>query len=76
MGVEDAGRGWRRVVPSPPLASSSSRRSAGSSGYVRPVSGWGIPVVEDEHGDLVGIEAVIDKDFSASVLCWDQRHRS
>jgi carbamate kinase len=32
------------------------------------VGGGGIPVIEDEKGDLIGVEAVIDKDFGSSVL--------
>ncbi len=70
--VEDAGRGWRRVVPSPlpqRIIEQPAIDELIRAGYVViGVGGGGIPVVEDEHGDLVGIEAVIDKDFSASVL--------
>jgi carbamate kinase len=70
--VEDAGRGWRRVVPSPlpqRIIEQPAIEDLIKAGYVViSVGGGGIPVVEDERGDLVGIEAVIDKDFSASVL--------
>jgi carbamate kinase len=70
--VEDAGRGWRRVVPSPlpqRIIEQPAIEDLIKAGYVViGVGGGGIPVVEDERGDLVGIEAVIDKDFSASVL--------
>jgi len=70
--VEDAGRGWRRVVPSPlpqRIIEQPVIEDLIKAGYVViGVGGGGIPVVEDERGDLVGIEAVIDKDFSASVL--------
>ncbi len=70
--VEDAGRGWRRVVPSPlpqRIIEQPAIEGLIKAGYVViGVGGGGIPVVEDEQGDLVGIEAVIDKDFSASVL--------
>ncbi|MFA5809347.1 MAG: carbamate kinase [Thermoleophilia bacterium] len=70
--VEDAGRGWRRVVPSPlpqRIIEQPAIEDLIKAGYVViGVGGGGIPVVEDEHGDIVGIEAVIDKDFSASVL--------
>jgi carbamate kinase len=70
--VEDAGRGWRRVVPSPipqRIIEQPAIEDLIKAGIVViAVGGGGIPVVEDEHGDLQGIEAVIDKDFSASVL--------
>ena len=71
--VEDAGRGWRRVVPSPkPLdiveePAIKALIDAGIS--VIAVGGGGIPVVEDDGVDkLVGVEAVIDKDFGSSLL--------
>lgn len=72
--VEDAGRGWRRVVPSPiPLkivefAAVTALIRAGFT--VIASGGGGIPVVE-EDGDLVGVEAVIDKDYAASTLARD-----
>lgn len=70
--VEDAGRGWRRVVPSP-LPQKIVERDAIDSliraGFVVICSGGGgIPVYEDENGGLVGLEAVIDKDFAGSLL--------
>lgn len=70
--VEDAGRGWRRVVPSP-LPQRIVQRDAIDSlvhdGFtVIAVGGGGIPVVEDEAGDLTGVEAVIDKDFASALL--------
>mgnify|MGYP001447579770 CR=1 FL=1 len=70
--VEDAGRGWRRVVPSP-LPKAIVERDAIDSliraGFVVICSGGGgIPVAENENGELVGIEAVIDKDFAGSLL--------
>lgn len=70
--VEDAGRGWRRVVPSP-LPSRIIQREAIEvlleAGFtVIAVGGGGIPVVENEDGDLVGVEAVIDKDFASALL--------
>ncbi len=70
--VEDAGRGWRRVVPSP-LPQRIIERDAIltliEAGFtVIGVGGGGIPVVEDENGDLVGVEAVIDKDFASALL--------
>ncbi len=70
--VEDAGRGWRRVVPSP-LPKAIVERDAIHelihAGFVVICSGGGgIPVAENENGELVGIEAVIDKDFAGSLL--------
>ncbi len=69
--VEDAGRGWRRVVPSP-LPQKIVERDAidalVKAGFVVVCSGGGgIPVIE-ENGQLVGVEAVIDKDYAASIL--------
>lgn len=70
--VEDAGRGWRRVVPSP-LPKEIVERPAiesliGAGFVVISVGGGGIPVVHDDSGDLVGVEAVIDKDFASALL--------
>jgi carbamate kinase len=70
--VEDAGRGWRRVVPSPlpmQILEQDAIRALLEDGFVViGIGGGGIPVVEDENGDLVGVEAVIDKDFASSLL--------
>ncbi len=70
--VEDAGRGWRRVVPSPaPLAiiELESIRALVDLGFVVvAVGGGGIPVVRDATGDLRGVEAVIDKDLASALL--------
>jgi carbamate kinase len=70
--VEDAGRGWRRVVPSPlpqRIIEQPAIDALIKAGYVViSVGGGGIPVIEDERGDLVGVEAVIDKDFGGSIL--------
>ena len=70
--VEDAGRGWRRVVPSPipqTIVEASAIRSLIDNGFiVVAVGGGGIPVMEDANGDLTGVEAVIDKDFGAAIL--------
>ena len=69
---EDAGRGWRRVVPSPrPRAILETRaiKALAAEGYVVVAcGGGGIPVIEDETGDLRGVEAVIDKDLASSLL--------
>jgi len=70
--VEDAGRGWRRVVASPlPMRIIEQRAveqllSAGI--VVVTVGGGGIPVVADENGNLRGVAAVIDKDFASALL--------
>ena len=70
--VEDAGRGWRRVVPSPePLAivEIDAIRALVAGGFVvTAVGGGGIPVVREATGDYRGIEAVIDKDLASSLL--------
>lgn len=69
--VEDAGRGWRRVVPSPlpkqivELQAVRLLLDAGQT--VITVGGGGIPVVESQ-GAYAGTAAVIDKDFASSLL--------
>jgi carbamate kinase len=69
---EDAGRGWRRVVPSPrPRAIIEQGAIAfllGGGFIVIAAGGGGVPVIRRPDGDLVGIEAVIDKDRSAALL--------
>ncbi|MGH2652637.1 MAG: carbamate kinase, partial [Actinomycetota bacterium] len=70
--VEDAGRGWRRVVPSPApkrIVEVDAIRSLLEQGFVViGVGGGGIPVVADAEGNLQGIAAVIDKDPASSLL--------
>ena len=70
--VEDAGRGWRRVVASPmpqKVAEQDAVEELLSKGFVViTVGGGGIPVIENEQGDLEGIAAVIDKDYASSLL--------
>ena len=74
--VEDAGRGWRRVVPSPipkrivELKVVEQLVEAGD--IVITVGGGGIPVVETEEG-LRGVAAVIDKDRASALLARDVR---
>ena len=72
--VEDANRGWRRVVPSPMptrIVESGAIRALLDSGcIVIGVGGGGIPVVEAEGG-LKGVEAVIDKDHASRLLAND-----
>jgi carbamate kinase len=70
--VEDAGRGWRRVVASPkPVRVIESKivRHLVENGYVVVTAGGGgIPVVADAEGMLSGVSAVIDKDLASAVL--------
>jgi carbamate kinase len=70
--VEDAGRGWRRVVPSPKpeaiVEADVIQRLIEAGIIVIAVGGGGIPVIEDENGKIKGVEAVIDKDFGSSLL--------
>jgi carbamate kinase len=70
--VEDAGRGWRRVVASPQpleIIEQGAIRSMIRSGYlVVACGGGGIPVARNEHGELRGVAAVIDKDRASSLL--------
>jgi carbamate kinase len=69
---EDAGRGWRRVVASPRPIRIVEERAVKAllreDFVVITVGGGGIPVVADEHGDLTGVAAVIDKDFASALL--------
>jgi carbamate kinase len=70
--VEDAGRGWRRVVPSPlpkEIVEFDAVKLLLDAGHtVITVGGGGIPVVDSGNGELKGIAAVIDKDFASSLL--------
>ena len=70
--VEDAGRGWRRVVASPQpkriVEIDVIRQLIDSGVTVICVGGGGIPVVADENGDLSGVAAVIDKDLASALL--------
>ncbi|OQA47022.1 MAG: Carbamate kinase 1 [Chloroflexi bacterium ADurb.Bin325] len=70
--VEDAGRGWRRVVPSPlpqEIVELDTVKALIDAGViVVTVGGGGIPVIDKGNGDYIGIAAVIDKDFASSLL--------
>lgn len=75
--IEDAKRGYRRVVPSPIPVDIQQKRiienmlDAGE--IVIAVGGGGIPVVRKSDGDLQGIDAVIDKDLASARLAIDIR---
>jgi carbamate kinase len=70
--VEDAGRGWRRVVASPlpkTVVEFDAVKTLIDAGViVISVGGGGIPVVDNGEGDLIGTAAVIDKDYASSLL--------
>ena len=70
--VEDAGRGWRRVVASPfpeEIVELPAVRDLIEAGIVTiTVGGGGIPVVRNADGDLEGVPAVIDKDYASALL--------
>jgi carbamate kinase len=70
---EDSGRGWRRLVPSPRptdvIQKSTIRDSAARGDIVLAGGGGGIPIVRDKKSRrFLGVEAVIDKDLTSSVL--------
>lgn len=69
---EDAGRGYRRVVPSPKpvdIVEKNIILSMLENNYiVIACGGGGIPVIKDDYGNIEGIPAVIDKDFASSIL--------
>lgn len=70
--VEDAGRGWRRLVPSPkPLdivEQGAIRAMTRASYVVIACGGGGVPVIRNAEGALEGVAAVIDKDLASSLL--------
>jgi len=70
--VEDAGRGWRRVVASPHpmrvIELDVVKQLLDAGVVVITVGGGGIPVIANEDGDLVGVAAVIDKDLASALL--------
>lgn len=69
---EDAGRGWRHVVPSPrPLRILNTDTIAHMLDWAKVViaaGGGGIPVVRGRDGQWRGIEAVIDKDYASALI--------
>jgi carbamate kinase len=70
--MEDAGRGWRRVVASPKpvrIVEEEAIKSLIEAGFVViSAGGGGIPVVRNANGNLEGVAAVIDKDRASSLL--------
>jgi carbamate kinase len=70
--IEDANRGWRRVVSSPKpiriVELDAVKAVLAARAVVITVGGGGIPVVADANGDLHGVAAVIDKDLASSLL--------
>lgn len=70
--IEDSGRGWRRLVASPRpvrvVQRHMIRDSARAGHIVVAAGGGGIPIIRKENDDFEGIEAVIDKDLTSSVL--------
>ncbi|MBI3168239.1 MAG: carbamate kinase [Chloroflexi bacterium] len=70
--VEDAGRGWRRVVASPlpkQIVELETVETLLEKGIITiTVGGGGIPVIDPGDGNYEGIAAVIDKDYASSLL--------
>ncbi|MBI2960790.1 MAG: carbamate kinase [Betaproteobacteria bacterium] len=70
--MEDAGRGWRRVVASPApkaILDLEAVRTLLDAGFVVVAAGGGgVAVVEDESGEISGASAVVDKDLASSFL--------
>jgi len=70
--VQDAGRGWRRVVPSPypqRIIELDAIQTLLDAGIITiAVGGGGIPVIQNDQGELTGVEAVIDKDHASALL--------
>jgi len=69
--IEDSGRGWRRVVPSPRpiriIEIETIKKMMNAGVLVITAGGGGVPVIVDDK-KITGIEAVIDKDHAASFL--------
>ena len=68
---EDAGRGWRRVIPSPEpidvIEKETIKKLLKNKSIIIACGGGGVPVVS-KRGKLIGVEAVIDKDRASSLL--------
>lgn len=72
---EDAGRGYRRIVPSPQpkriIQSRMVRSLVYAGNVVLALGGGGVPMCKDDRNEYVGVEAVIDKDLSSALLAVD-----
>lgn len=70
--IEDSGRGYRRVIPSPTpikvVEKDIIQELVNAGHVVIAVGGGGIPVIEESKHTLVGVEAVIDKDLASRCL--------
>ncbi|MDP8231834.1 MAG: carbamate kinase [Candidatus Zophobacter franzmannii] len=70
--VDDAGRGWRQVVPSPKpidiIPAKSIKTLMENGTIVISCGGGGIPVYVKDNGTLEGVDAVIDKDYASALL--------
>lgn len=70
--IEDSGRGWRRVVPSPKpykiIEAAAVKELLAANFIVIACGGGGIPIIEGKDEHIEGVEAVIDKDFASSLL--------
>jgi carbamate kinase len=70
--MEDAGRGWRRVISSPVpmeiVEIDVIKKLRDNGVVVIAVGGGGIPVIQDEKGNYRGVSAVIDKDHASALL--------
>ncbi len=73
--IEDAGRGYRRVVPSPipkrVLQSDMIRSLVYGGNVIIAGGGGGIPIVKNANGKYAGVEAVVDKDLTSAMLAND-----
>lgn len=69
------GAAWRRVVPSPQpkriVEQAAVRQLLGMQAVVICGGGGGAPVIEEDTGQLVGVEAVVDKDLTAATIAID-----
>jgi len=74
---EDAGRGWRRMIASPiplKIVELDAIKTLIANGFiVVGVGGGGIPVIEDEQGQLKGVFAVIDKDRASALIAAEMK---
>lgn len=70
--IEDSGRGWRRIVPSPKpiriMEGPALKGLISKGAVVIACGGGGIPVIREKDGSLSGVEAVIDKDLAAEII--------